>query len=115
MEYEKTGSRRVEPVTYPPTECLNRGFWPPWKGSSDCLEHRASLFCYEKLAERNTESFAVKCLDVFAGEVDILCYSFSFLCLLKANCNFQKRGLKDFVQHSITVAEVDSRTIFVPF
>ena len=65
------------------------------------LEHRASLFCYEKLAERSTESFAVKCLDVVAVEVDIFCYNFSFLCPLKANCNFQKRSLEDFVQHSI--------------
>ena len=54
----------------------------------------------------------MKCPDAVAMEVDILCYNFSFLFLLKANCNFQKRGLKDFVQHFVTVAEVDSRTIF---
>ena len=38
----------------------------------------------------------MKCPDVVAGEVDILCYNFSFLCLLKANCNFHKSGLIDF-------------------
>ena len=71
------------------------------RGGSDCLEHRASLFCYEKFAERSTESFAVKCPDSIAVEVDIFCYNFSFLRLLKANCNFQKRSLEDFVQHSV--------------
>ena len=45
-------------------------------GGSDCLEHRASLFCYEKLVERSTDIFVVKCPDAVAGEVDILCYNF---------------------------------------
>ena len=58
------------------------------KGGSDCWRHRASFFCYEKLAERSTESFAVKSSDTVAGEVDILYYNFIFLCLVKANCNF---------------------------
>ena len=71
------------------------------KGGSNCLEHRASLFYYEKLAERSTKKFAMKCPDVVAVEVDIFYYNFSFLCLLKANCNFQKRSLEDFVQHSV--------------
>ena len=57
----------------------------------------------------------MKCPDVVGVEVDILSYNFGFLCLLKASCNLQKRGLEDFVQHSVTVVEVDSRTIFVPF
>ena len=42
----------------------------------------------------------MKCPDVVTVEVDILCYSLAFLSL-DANFNFQKRGLQDFVQHSI--------------
>ena len=38
----------------------------------------------------------MKCPDVVAVEFDILCYNFSFLCLLKANCNFQRGVLRTF-------------------
>ena len=64
-------------------------------GGHTVLEHRASFFCYEKLGE-------------LLRSVQMLCWRsqnsllyFSFLCLLNANCNFQKRGLKDFVRHSV--------------
>ena len=77
-----------------------------WGETQIALEHRASFFYYEKLGEllRSAQTLS------FWSQHSLL--YFSFLCLLKANCNFQKRGLKDCVQHSFTVAEVDSKTIF---
>ena len=56
-----------ESVTYTPTECLNRGGWPPVKGDSVRSERSTLFLCYAKLGE-----FVVKCSDVVTVEVDIL-------------------------------------------
>ena len=69
------------------------------------------FFYYEKC----TESFAVKSSDTVAGEVDILCYNLAFFVFRRLIVIFRREVLKTLYSILFTVAEVDSRTIFVPF
>ena len=79
--------------TFCPTFCLYSCWIWFWE---IVLERRASFLYYEKLREILLRSVQMQC----CRSRHSLLY-FSFLCLLNANCNFQKRGLQDFVQHSV--------------
>ena len=56
----------------------------------------------------------MKCPDVVAVEVDILCYNLSFFALLRLIVISRREVLKTLYSILFTVAEVDSITIFVP-
>ena len=72
------------------------------------LEHGASFFCYEKLGE------AAKCPYVISFEVNILCYNLAFFAFRRLIVISRREVLKTLYSILFAVAEVDSRTIFVP-
>ena len=57
----------------------------------------------------------MKRADVVSFEVDILCYNLSFFSFRRLIVNSRREVLKTSYNILFTVAEVDSRTIFVPF
>ena len=59
-----------ESITYPPTERLNRGLWPPKR-------ERFRLFRAQSIVSLR-RVFAAKCPDAVTVEVDILCYTLAF-------------------------------------
>ena len=106
-----TAMWKRESVTYPPTERLNRGGWPPVKGRKN------SSFRAQYIVSLLREAWRV-CCKVFrccyCGSRHSLSY-FGFLCLTKADCNFQRKVLKTLYSILFTVAEVVSRTILYHF
>ena len=57
----------------------------------------------------------MKCPDAVAVEVDILCYILSFFAFRRLIIISRREVLKTLYNILFIVAEVDSRTIFVPF
>ena len=56
----------------------------------------------------------MKCADAVSSEVDILCYNLAFFAFKRLIVISRREVLNTLYSILFTVAEVDSRTIFVP-
>ena len=111
------GSRRVEPDTYPPTELLNRRFWLQWRGVIFFRAPSIAFLLQEACRDKGKEASRVLLWSVqmlLLGKSTFSVIILAFFSFWRLIVISRREVLNTLYSILFIVAEVDSRTIFVP-